>query len=554
MLGPDGAPPSTTPADRVGESDLLEATTPSGPTPSTARSSRPTNAPGDVDPAQRRRPRRRSESVTEEQRATIERWWQPPPASTSRAATRSRHALPFDTTAVERRPSPPTEAAAAAARRGADLDDPHRRRSPSSLLIAMLLAYRSTRRARREVSTPIDIGAIRTAQLDTEPTAVAAEEAAPALDRRRPNTSASMRSTSSARSPTASPRRSPRSSRAGSPTRRPRRDATTPSRRRRTTPRHPAADGHSEIPPARPPDGRPEGGDRAAQAGSGSFAPGSCKLLGERRGDPGDRRDRPAPSPCGARMPTASLLEFATYGQGERHTRDRWCRAGPRAARGVDRLGARPRDPRATSRCRWPSAPFEFLRKTDATPGAQLPVGRAPPDGRARARPHAARAVLDRARRPRRGRPARRVDPHRQARTDVTGGDRPDGERSSSGGSARRCTTSASRQPRRRRADPDRHPEPLGPRHRTLDLRGTREASRRELAEEVRSRMFVFEDIVRSTTGSIQLILRQVDSKELATALKGVRTGGQGEDLAEHVRARRAEPRTTRSRCSARSG
>lgn len=34
------------------------------------------------------------------------------------------------------------------------------------LLIAMLLAYRSTRKARREVSTPIDIGAIRAASLD----------------------------------------------------------------------------------------------------------------------------------------------------------------------------------------------------------------------------------------------------------------------------------------------------------------------------------------------------------------------------------------------------
>ena len=42
----------------------------------------------------------------------------------------------------------------------------------------MLLAYRSTRRARREVATPIDIGAIRAAQLDEpEPTAL---EAGPA--------------------------------------------------------------------------------------------------------------------------------------------------------------------------------------------------------------------------------------------------------------------------------------------------------------------------------------------------------------------------------------
>ena len=49
------------------------------------------------------------------------------------------------------------------------------------------------------------------------------------------------------------------------------------------------------------------------------------------------------------------------------------------------------------------------------------------------------------------------------------------------------------------------------------------EAEEAELAERVRSRMFVFEDIVSLDDRAIQLILRQVDSKELATALKGVR-------------------------------
>lgn len=44
-----------------------------------------------------------------------------------------------------------------------------------------------------------------------------------------------------------------------------------------------------------------------------------------------------------------------------------------------------------------------------------------------------------------------------------------------------------------------------------------------ELADEVRSRMFVFEDIVNLEDRAIQLVLRQVDTKELATALKGVR-------------------------------
>ena len=45
-----------------------------------------------------------------------------------------------------------------------------------------------------------------------------------------------------------------------------------------------------------------------------------------------------------------------------------------------------------------------------------------------------------------------------------------------------------------------------------------------ELADEVRSRMFVFEDIVSLDDRAVQLVLRQVEAKELATALKGVKT------------------------------
>lgn len=43
-----------------------------------------------------------------------------------------------------------------------------------------------------------------------------------------------------------------------------------------------------------------------------------------------------------------------------------------------------------------------------------------------------------------------------------------------------------------------------------------------ELADEVRNRMFVFEDIVSLEDRSVQLVLREIDSKELAIALKGV--------------------------------
>lgn len=45
-----------------------------------------------------------------------------------------------------------------------------------------------------------------------------------------------------------------------------------------------------------------------------------------------------------------------------------------------------------------------------------------------------------------------------------------------------------------------------------------------DLADEVRQRMFVFEDITTLDDKAIQLILRQVDSKDLAIALKGVKS------------------------------
>jgi flagellar motor switch protein FliG len=44
-----------------------------------------------------------------------------------------------------------------------------------------------------------------------------------------------------------------------------------------------------------------------------------------------------------------------------------------------------------------------------------------------------------------------------------------------------------------------------------------------ELADEVRSRMFMFEDIVQLDDRAIQLVLRQVETNDVATALKGVR-------------------------------
>jgi flagellar motor switch protein FliG len=44
-----------------------------------------------------------------------------------------------------------------------------------------------------------------------------------------------------------------------------------------------------------------------------------------------------------------------------------------------------------------------------------------------------------------------------------------------------------------------------------------------ELAEQVRSQMFVLEDIVTIDDRSLQQVLREVEANDLATALKGVR-------------------------------
>jgi flagellar motor switch protein FliG len=61
-----------------------------------------------------------------------------------------------------------------------------------------------------------------------------------------------------------------------------------------------------------------------------------------------------------------------------------------------------------------------------------------------------------------------------------------------------------------------------------------------ELADQVRSRMFVFEDITTLEDRAVQLVLRQVDTKELATALKGVRTEVR-EKIANNMSERAAQ-------------
>jgi flagellar motor switch protein FliG len=56
------------------------------------------------------------------------------------------------------------------------------------------------------------------------------------------------------------------------------------------------------------------------------------------------------------------------------------------------------------------------------------------------------------------------------------------------------------------------------------------EARNPEIAEEIRRRMFMFEDIINLDDRSVQLVLRQVEPSDLATALKGV-----GDDVRDKV-------------------
>ncbi|MGA3561459.1 FliG C-terminal domain-containing protein, partial [Lactiplantibacillus plantarum] len=51
-----------------------------------------------------------------------------------------------------------------------------------------------------------------------------------------------------------------------------------------------------------------------------------------------------------------------------------------------------------------------------------------------------------------------------------------------------------------------------------------------ELAAEVRSRMFMFEDVVHLDDRAVQLVVRQVETADLATALKGV-----GQDVLDKI-------------------
>ena len=65
--------------------------------------------------------------------------------------------------------------------------------------------------------------------------------------------------------------------------------------------------------------------------------------------------------------------------------------------------------------------------------------------------------------------------------------------------------------------------------------------SDQELADEIKLRLFTFEDLVILEDRDLQLVLREVDQKELQLALRGVEQNVVEKILAQHVPARRRD-------------
>ena len=63
-----------------------------------------------------------------------------------------------------------------------------------------------------------------------------------------------------------------------------------------------------------------------------------------------------------------------------------------------------------------------------------------------------------------------------------------------------------------------------------------------ELADEIKKRMFVFEDLVTLDDRAVQLVLREVDNRELSLALKMASEEVCPENLSQYVQAWRHDP------------
>ena len=77
--------------------------------------------------------------------------------------------------------------------------------------------------------------------------------------------------------------------------------------------------------------------------------------------------------------------------------------------------------------------------------------------------------------------------------------------------------------------------------------------SDQELADEIKLRLFTFEDLVILEDRDLQLVLREVDQKELQLALRGVEPARRREDPGQHVPARRRDAARGHGELGARS-
>ncbi len=230
-------------------------------------------------------------------------------------------------------------------------------------------------------------------------------------------------------------------------------------------------------------------------------------------------RDGATRAPSARRRPTSIFNELAAASR-RGHRRGRRSRLRARGDRARARPRARRRDPRAPI-AGTESRPFEFLRRVAARADRRAAARRVPADDRAGARQPARRrsrpacsSRLPEAEQPDIAlRIARMGDASAQVIEQVEDGDPPQDW-------ARRPSRSTPppAAPRRSRASST---TPIARLER--NVLDNLASSDKELAEEVRGMLFVFEDIVKLEERAIQQVLREVDQKDLVLALRGAR-------------------------------
>ena len=224
-----------------------------------------------------------------------------------------------------------------------------------------------------------------------------------------------------------------------------------------------------------------------------------------------------------------TVIADALRRRGRRRLRPRAC-SSARSARSARRRSSAASRPRSSA---GRSSSCAARRRSRSTSSCATSRRRRSRSSSPTCTPTLAAEVLEPARR----RPAGRGRPPRRHHVRDAAG----GRRRGRVGHARTSSPTSSRRSTRRPAACSRSPRsstrPTARPSATCST-SSRDANA-ELAEEVRLLLFTFEDIAKLDDRAIQLVLKEVDQKDLAIALRGVAEDVAREDLREHVRARR---------------